>query len=219
MPAGAQIFNDYGTLLISDANPSLALKQKTALSSSGITFGSTSIANSEVPAVAWICDEGCYINSATWTGTTRNIVLNIRAGVASGKAATLYVFDRPVDSGANSGFQVRDSAGRITFDAMGKYGRVANVFAANGAFARVAGRSYAVMVTSSIYKDEILLDPINPSTHRLRRITITGGRVSATQVIIEDIIQSEISYPSSDTPGVLVNRGFASGVALDVTGY
>lgn len=218
MPAGIQIFNDYGSILIDDTNPSMALRQRTVLTSNNQTLPQLSVANSDHPSIAIRSfNFACWLSWSSWTGTTRNWTLRLAEGATGSQNVTAYVFDRPTNSGANSGLQVFDALGRLTFDALGKYGRVSGVQNGNGTFVGTAGREYAATILSTRHRDVIEVHPSIPGNRR-RTIYQTGVRNSGNNIIVEDAIVTQLDYPSSETPREIA-YGTARALILDVTGY
>ena len=218
MPTGFWQRNEYGTMLVDDVNPSLALRQKSSIGASGVTPYQLEIPNSEFPCMAFVASTPVWIRATTWNGTTRRFELlaTVNAGNAT-VPITAYVFDRPIDSGLAAGFKLWDSQGRLTFDVYGKYGRVAHAFDDHGVFNGAAGRTYAVCILTSTRRDQ--LTRVNAQAVRVDSYR-TGGRVSGSQVILEEILVSTITY--QDTTAQPYNRvtgANPSGLVLDVTGY
>ena len=220
MPAGIQILNDYGTILVDDQNPSMSLRTKLNISSG---VNSTFNITGEIPTVA-IHTATQYLKGASYTQQSGYRLYSVGSektelGPPPAFNATAYHFDRPVDSGIKAGLKIYDSAGRLTFDALGKYARVAGVLTGYGSqvFYGSPGRTYACVVLASVYVDELIVSRFG--SHRIRQQWVTGYRQDGANVIMRDVRLNDIEYPSSETPFRFQRGSEPKLLILDVTGY
>lgn len=220
MPAGMQVINDHGSVLIDDNNPSLSLRQKTASSTSSVLFPGVNYANAEFPQCAFSSTEYLWLNNEARSGTNRTWQFQREWGAFGTMTATFFVFDRPVDSGIAGGLKLWDASGRLTFDAYGKYGRVAHVQVGNGSWTGVPGRQYAAIIASEHYYQDLILHPdISVGDWKRRRWYRTGVAVAGHIVYVNDILVDQFDYVTPSPPEVFDDYGTPRVVILDVTGY
>lgn len=211
----ARILNDHNTILIDDSNPSLALRQKQTIATNA-RVASFSYSGAETPTIALRSSSPCYLRNIDISGSNRVFHAMITQDAFQADV-TGYIYDRPVDSGAAWGFKLRDAQGRITFDALGKYGRVATVMNGAGSWTGTAGRDYATTILSFRFRDEILVS--STPGYRHRRVSRTMAWVNGSTVHVGLQILSDIHYPSSEAPIVFWDYGTPSVLVTDVTGY
>lgn len=217
MPAGLQVINNYGTVLIADTNPSLSLKEKrtvTIAANGRVTFSFTGV---ELPMLSFRCNTIVHSQYMTRSGSTITYTLS----GAVGAVITLYLFDRPVPTtGSNAGLQVFDAAGRCTFDSSGKYGIIVASNPPIGSWIGTAGRLYAVCITSPYWNILHSYEGFwENEEHWFTTQAATGGR-SITNGIEW---YPKYNWDSFQAAGQSVPADSESGagtiLVLDVTGY
>lgn len=169
MPAGIEIINTHGTVLIDDRNPCLQLRAKYEISVPATPPGGYNIdvPNCVKPLFAIRpVTPGKIIyhtlqNSSSAGPSYRFLQIwqaNSGAGGSGGAASIiLYHFDAPVAPVSNHGLQVFDSAGNCTFDAMGKTAVVVDDSSANKTVTPQPGRQLA-FCSMSPYRRERRFD-------------------------------------------------------------
>lgn len=219
MATGIKVINDFGTVLIDDVSPAVSLKQKSNVTVNNLTVPRIDVANSESVVLAVVSAIWWKPSYADWSGTTKRFHHNVVYGTFGSNNLTGYAFDKPSDLvGSNVGLKIRDASGKVTFDAMQKYARVVADMTANGTFTGTSGRTYAGIMLSQYYKDEIALDPGVPS-NRQRNVWGTFLRSVGNTLQMSTQLISQIIYPSGDSPSVIAERGSPRALVLDVTGY
>jgi hypothetical protein len=217
MPAGFFQLNDFGSMLIDDTNPSLALRSKTTLlSNQSGTYPGWAIMNPEIPSVAARCATPCYPVYVAVSGGTRTHYFNTSVPGLN-RPIDLFYFDRPIDTGLKFGMQLKDTQGRLTFDAAGKTGVVANLIQGNASVNIGAGRSPAGVLMSSYYKEAI--EPGLSANERYRRIWKSAFYTTGSSITLANTLVTEIHYASTEPVGVLAEYGSGSLLVLDVTSY
>lgn len=160
MPAGIQIVNNFGTILIDENYKNLALRQKTATTTVAASNGRATVAMSgmNAPMIA--------LASTAYTGV-KHMLSSLASFVIQGpsvgsQAVTAYVFDEPQASGMSQGLMVYNAAGELTFDSGNKYARVVDVYGGANladwqpARTYAAGRTYAVVQLKRAYRKEVI---------------------------------------------------------------
>jgi hypothetical protein len=221
MPAGFYAKNDHGTMLVDENNPSLSLRLKST-PSVGSTLVNVDVTSAEFPVLATRSAAPSYQDAASWIGggTTRRFQIR-SAHNASAQTIECFVYDRPIASSSTAGLVIRDASGRVTFDALGKYGRVAAVYDGHGTFTGTPGRVYAAIPMAKQSRDHMYPHPeIVPVGDWKRRDYYVTGVVAASghTIQIGPVLVSRIDYTSVQTPFDDV-RGTAKTIIVDVTGY
>jgi len=191
MPAGLQIINTHGTVLIDSSNPCLQLRAKYTISTNSAT-GPNSITeivvpNAQRPVFALrphANNVGMYILAVNLRPSERLVQVmrtnNVGTEAVGAVGATLYHFDVPTATSGTYGLQVFNEAGVCTFDSSGKTAVV------------VASASGPGVVDSPTPAPGRIFAFADPAPYRHRLIEFEDG-------------QSEINV--SANAGVLLNGG------------
>ncbi|WP_247308179.1 hypothetical protein [Ralstonia pseudosolanacearum] len=222
MPAGLQIWNDAGTVLIDDTHANLAVAARGVVATSAAGMGVYQIGSRAVvsytgdtratPLIAFACPAGfvgVYLSSLSGSTYTWRFITEQPAGTE----IKYWVFDRAPASSGSYGFQVFDAAGNLTFDSSRQQARIVGI--TGGIFEIPAGRIYAVAVQRIGYAVRVY-----PASE--------GGRtfeydidVGAAHVQSGRIVVGEVGASSQIVQGT--RPGFESmypmaWIVLDVTG-
>lgn len=140
-----------GTFVVDDTFRSLCVRKKNSVTLGADGRGTITWESPVSPMVA----VACTTEVAVFGGT------QITAGLATWNlwgtpftAVDYWVFDVPVNTAGNSGLQIYNAAGQLTFDSSFKYARYASYFTTNniltpGSVTLTAGRKYAVVLLKS----------------------------------------------------------------------
>lgn len=220
MPAGLEIINTAGTVLVDENYVNLAMRSKGSGStsgSSGLNRLTVALDGLQTPMIAYACATrhvGHNWFASDMSSTTFQGDLSITATV------NYYIFDQPVASGANHGMQIYNAAGVLVFDALNKYARVVDIFGgaalANWTPSRSypAGRTYAVVQLKKAYQKEVINNgggnwDVNwySSAIQVNGVAVTGKMLKYKTDNVSVLPTGAINDPSAQ---------FA---VLDVTGY
>lgn len=151
MTAGLEVRNDYGTFLITDRDPSLALRYKRTISTDGTGYATTTFSGVEIPIVAIRSSATVY--AVTQHRSASSVTVTLWSQPAN-SSVELFVFDRPIETPGNFGLQVFDADGKCTFDSSRQYGRVVASNPPVGDWIGVSGRTYAAAILSQRWLHE-----------------------------------------------------------------
>ncbi|WMJ71325.1 hypothetical protein [Stenotrophomonas sp. 24(2023)] len=232
MTAGIKIINDWGTVLIDDTFPTLAMVAQgtsTLVRSDNVTDpgGSAYIGNySGVVAVRSSSVAGYqYFNEID--GYPAGFYLFGPAGAV----VQWYVYAPPQEPPSNVGLIIRDGAGRLMFDAGRKAARVAGLRSASsrpgwqGTASFDGSRAWAVMPLASA------IDSVNTfrrwgapdEYYQYEDVSVSGGAVNGGTVTFGMTPSSRRTYgPAFGTrppAGFSYNTHNAALAVIDVTNY
>jgi len=231
MPAGVEIINDNGTILIDSNDPSLCLRVKATVTSDASKLATYTLSAVEFPTLAvrstagWVAlkSEARSGGGITWT---------LRTQYAS-QSVTLYVFDRASATGLGSyGVQIFDAAGKLTFATQHKPGRVAGRQIGNGTWTGASGKTYAAIISTTSfgwYADNPNYDRYGtgfPSMYIQlydRHVVATGVQNVGQTIEVQTREHTTILNDEPDLSTYMVPPNYvfenAMVVAVDVTGY
>lgn len=225
MTAGIKIINDWGTVLIDDAFPTLAmLAQGTVtLDSEGSRYIGNHAGSVAVRSTAVVGSQ--YYNQID--GYPAGLYLFGPPGAV----VQWYVYAPPQEPPSSFGLIIRDSAGRLMFDAGRKAARVAGLRSAStrpgwqGSAQFDPGRAWAVMPLVSAF------DSVNsfrrwgdPQEYlQYEDVSVSGGAVNGGTITFGMTSTARRTYgPYYGLPlptGFTYTGNNASLAVLDVTGY
>jgi len=214
--ARMRVINDASTVLIDDENPALALRTSASLTASGQVVPPIDLPNASMPVLALRSATGVVVVASSWTGSTRRFSCLIDWS-SPNQSITAYLFDRPLDSGANYGLKMWNASGQLVFDAMQRYGRVVEIRTTNSSFTGPAGRIYAGVIMQYRYREVIEESMI--VGRRILSVYQTGVSTSNNSLTVRDVLVSRIEYPSTEALGVRIEYGTPRVMVMDVTGY
>lgn len=194
--AGLQIVNDGGSVQIDQGYRNLCLRQKgnavtTGNLVSGTSWMSFNVSGLTSPIIAVGGAVGASAQTYWDAANSRHGFL-ISAIGAIGTSIPYYIFDVPAELGSTYGFQVRDTAGALIFDALQPPLRVRGFYvnASGGDSSKPSGRTYAVAHVKlgfRIYKVEIYS-------------RLAGTRATATGFDRVNINYSDVSGGTQTVP-------------------
>lgn len=228
MPAGIEVINNWGTVLIDSNDPSLCLHTKATASSDGSRVLAYTFHGVEFPTLALRSTAGkVSIIGSSVSGTSITYTLLTENAAQS---VDMYLFDRPISSGSTYGLQVFDAAGRLTFDALRSPGRVVDVLGDLGTYTGTSGRIYAGIV-SPLLQGQYFLNVDydnppgvpNPTIQFWDRyatcagVSASGHTLTLGQMTRQAFIREVPPLPWYVTPAEETPDGTC--IVLDVTGY
>lgn len=154
MPAGLQVFNDYGSILIDDTNFNLALRSKDVVTPgpAGPPYTAfVSKASTVIPLFAYkVVSTTLPTQMISRTFSAGTTVCRVGSSSSGFGDVTFYCFDLPVDPGiAQQGLQVFKADGSLTFDSRLQHPVIAAAVPVPNTTPIVvnlpAGRTYAMM--------------------------------------------------------------------------
>jgi len=160
MPAGLQIFNDDGAVIIDENYFNLVLRQKVegnTIATEYVTGTGSKITlnynGPSYPLIAWQCAEEIMMQGFTRSGT--NFDFTMRCAGTAGTAYTLFVFGEPdpIADYGNFGLEVFNAAGQRVYHSGAKPARIVDFRSVSGGIAArtniayTAGRQYATAMT------------------------------------------------------------------------
>lgn len=220
MPAGVQIINTHGTVLIDDTSPCMQLRAKYPVTLVGAAISNVAVPNCDIPIFALRALTQNKLSYMGWpsSGSSRIVQIAQPTGSIGNLDVVLYHFDRPLPPTSKHGFQVFNSAGECTFDAAGKTAVVVgNTQGPPVDVNAPAGKQYAFCTPAyhrRFFRDHEGSDYTN---HHFRNagMSLANGGVNlrpdsevVTGVELEDFFDVAVDYLVSTTM-----------IALDVTGY
>lgn len=151
MPAGLQVLNNFGTLLIDDTSANMTFASRGAATTidPGPDFAQKLVAVPSPAATPAYAIRHASVPVMLVGASPAGFIVASHLQTAS---VEWYKFDGPPPPVSNYGLQVRDAAGRLMFDSNRKVARVhdvvplslANNYTATRTY--TAGRTYAVIV-------------------------------------------------------------------------
>jgi hypothetical protein len=218
MPAGIQIFNDFGTTQIDDSSPVLALRDKIAVNmvpTSSYWFGGISLPGYQFPLVAVRCASQCWWQFSKFSPAPAEFYFRTNVDTP----VTAYCFDR-VQLTSTAGFSVWDGAGNIMFDAGSKPAIVINSSPGSMSEPVPPGREHAVCVyMMRLARTYVLLeDPPRRISERSIAPSLTTG-ASTTSFNPASIFSTFTQATSDPVPPDWESRADTLGLIMDVTGY
>ena len=218
---GFEIINSFGSILIDDKYPNLALRQK-----GGVKLGSNNRLNVPMtngfssPLVASASTRPVRSDMINTTAITPYIHIRGREGDPPADV-DYYMFDKPLFQPTNGEalIQLFNAAGQVTFDSRLKYARVIDVFggATQAEWATTktyaAGRKYAVVQLRTAWRRSTVRAGGGRYTLSYRSAM---ARVVGNQVITS--FQVDTVKENFNRPLELSDMG-ATFAVIDVTGY
>lgn len=156
MPAGIQIFNDYGTVSVDQDYFNLGLLQRgsfSTVSDPGYPGGSTYRLTSslEAPIVALSPPRGSFVSLISIVGGPGNWEYNFVIGAPVGSSVDFFIFGTAPSIGSNYGLEVFNAQGTLVYSAATTIPmRIVDIRApmATGNVTYTAGRRYAVVMNT-----------------------------------------------------------------------
>lgn len=222
MAAGLQIINDYGTVLISDTDFVLQLKNKvTITTNTGVPrYAEVTLNNVDSPLIALKCSTHLVgITKRVRSGSS--LTIGVTAATPNQSVTfDVYHFDKPVTPAAGTyGLQVFDANGACVFDSNKCSAVAVAIDPPSGLWTGTVGRSYAFAPYSSYAKYETWMEGDKGNYEYYINPAQTNGH----QVDVRNSYLLEYAY---DIPGAIEPygpssfvTGRAGGLILDVTGY
>ncbi|UNK43460.1 hypothetical protein MNO14_05080 [Luteimonas sp. S4-F44] len=210
--------------MIDDTNPSVALREKKITSTQNAYVPPITFSGAETPIFAGFLEGEWCMNYTTINGSNRTWGCILKAGYQGVRSFTSYIFDRPVTQNSKSGLVIRDAQGRVTFDALSKYGVVVATLSQGQTFTGEVGRQYAGVIL--VQRQIETLESTDIIGQKVRRFYRTGlsmttlvGNPVRPYVQLVDVMTSEIYYPTADQNFVRNYGSVPQALVLDVTGY
>lgn len=216
MPAGLQIVNNFGTVLIDETYKNLALRQKILTATAGALERVTiPMSGMNEPMVALASER--YVGVKSMRSDLASFLVQ---GRINGDV-TAYIFDLPQSSGPNQGLRVYNAAGELTFDSNNKYARVVDVYGGPATSdwqplrTYPSGRNYAVVQLKMAYRKEVVNNGGGnyDITWTMSAARVIGNTVQGNMIPYKTDNVSAGSAPPSFTD---LSAQFA---VIDVTGY
>ena len=219
MPAGLEIINTSGTVLIDENYQNLAVRAKGTVGISSAALKRATVAMSGVssPMIA--------LASASAFSGIKNVLSDLSQFTIQGEAppasnVDYFIFDVPLASGLSHGLQVFNTAGTLVFDAGNKYARVVDVYGGPNTSdwtpsrTYAAGRTYAVVQLKRAYRKQVVA--VGGGGGFDVTWYMSGSRVVSNVVTGKMIIYKEQNVASAPAA---VNDNSAMFAVIDVTGY
>jgi hypothetical protein len=213
MTAGFEFRNTDGvTITVDDTYRNLAMREKGSiatvtpigpLNSSRVSFTRSGLVN---PVIVLTGTQVAY--ASIFDNGGGNFTFNIVTSSTVGAVIPFMIFDMTPTGTSNFGIEVFDVSGNVTFNAVNKYFRVTDTFAA-GLTSGVsntytAGRSYGVAFNRLGYR----------FSNQAGNVQVVGCRVNANVVTSGGVIVD--SQPGTPT---FINESQGQFTVVDVTNY
>ncbi|WP_325345328.1 hypothetical protein [Xylophilus sp.] len=226
MSAGIQLIGASGAWQADESFASLALRiQGTAKFSTvtgappfNLAVTAQVTAQGDAPVIAVRADfaivlTGCYVNGTTWQWSFA-APDNAQDGHNAGREFAWFVFDRPLDLGSQAGLQVFDAQGRMTFDGMQRYLRVAGVVPGSQG-GQPGSLDFPGITTAMIFTRVAIVTSVfqpTPGSPYVDQVSFSGARVDGTSVrvvsfsahFLQGIVPPGGPYPAIPAGDVLV---------------
>lgn len=219
MPAGMEIFNDAGTLLLDHNFTNIVLLDK------GTVTTALDTATQEVPvylaALPVSSGSGNRI-AIRCTDTYAGIcVVGYQLAVCTDVPATVEWFlfgpTPPASQTLGYGLQVYSSAGKLTFDSGNKHARHAGVISSSDVTGAIGGldpaRKYAAVPGQRSVKLRRQRGTFDGETYTYRVFSTSGVKFEATQMLFDDVDFATVVAEED------WGRHFKTFYLYDVTGY
>lgn len=218
MPAGLQIFNSAGTILIDENYANLALRSKVSTSTTQPSDRVTvPMSGMQSPMIA--------LASQSYTGVKSMLSslasFTVQGPLVGSAPVDCYIFDVPTPSGLTQGLMVYNAAGQLVFDSGNKYARVVDVYGGSAladwtpSRTYAAGRTYAVVQLKRAYRKEV--EEVDPGVYDITWY-MSGARVVSNVVTGNMIIYKQDQVTAGSAPAQVTDYS-ATFAVLDVTGY
>lgn len=233
MPAGLQIFNTSGTILIDEHYHNLCVVKKATHTLTGTPLVTTFYTGTQVQNSV---DTGLTLTNRAIVAVRCSSVVhayvsgnNVVFVGAPGAVITYYVFDKPPASTATYGLVVYTATGEVAFDATRQYARVSGVRSGStvaawaGAVSYPAGRTYAVAFLRAArqYSTQCIQvgDPQFPEYDCYRSIKYSGASISGVDVTFAMTGVYHYEYFPTASQSAVVDSDAMVAAVIDVTAY
>ena len=122
MPAGLQIYNDFGTILIADTNPNYTYKSKGSAATNASSQLVLTVTDGVQPVIAFRSTAPVMLKRSARSGTTFTFTI---FSETPGVTVDYWIFDVKGTPSTGYGLQVFNAAGQLMFDSSSKIALVA----------------------------------------------------------------------------------------------